>query len=404
MSLGMPDHLARATSARALSSAAHWAGLTALCLALANIVIAAVWSGNARDYLTVLAVVPMFALILVLTRRRTLAMTIAYLAVGAVGTYFYAFTLLVHTPSYHDTSLFVFALPVVAMALVGGAGSGALVGIIWCSLGFFLAETMVWAAASTADRGYAPNVISLCAYLLAVSILLIEALSRRGRRAPQSSIYRAVRVAQLLRIRKELGIQSAAELHDTTISELIAIANSEPGPLRPALRARIEADLASTGRDRADELRRAGASVADLPWIGSELHQAIDIARDEGLTVEVSGDKEALGRVTEERRHAIGLAVRQCLLNVLRHSGSSAAEVAVSASEDQLTVLVVDSGHGFVESESQRDRLGLRHSVRDRLERVGGQVTIWSSPEVGTTVMLAVPCELLDVDDEELAS
>jgi signal transduction histidine kinase len=404
MTLGLPDHVARAASATALSAAAHAAGLCALCLAVANVVIAATSVADPTYFLSFLAIVPMGVLIVVLTRRRTTATTIAYLVAGSLGTYFYSATLLGQTPSYHDTSLFVFALPVVAMSLVGGAGSGALVGVLWCSLGFGLAETMVWAAAAAAGRTYTPNAISLCAYLFAVAVLLFEALSRRGRRRPQSAIYRAAKATQLFRVRQELAVASAAELHDTTLSELIAISNSTPGPLRPALRTRIEADLTALGRDRAEELLRSGAPDSNIDWLESELHTAIDIVREEGLTVEVSGDLRALERVSEERRRALALAVRQCLMNVLRHSGASSAEVAVSASGGELTVLVVDSGHGFIESATQPDRLGLRHSVRDRIERVGGDVTVWSSPEVGTTIMLVVPCAEVGAGDEEFAS
>jgi signal transduction histidine kinase len=151
-------------------------------------------------------------------------------------------------------------------------------------------------------------------------------------------------------------------------------------------------------------LLRSGAPDSNIDWLESELHTAIDIVREEGLTVEVSGDLRALERVSEERRRALALAVRQCLMNVLRHSGASSAEVAVSASGGELTVLVVDSGHGFIESATQPDRLGLRHSVRDRIERVGGDVTVWSSPEVGTTIMLVVPCAEVGAGDEEFAS
>jgi signal transduction histidine kinase len=90
--------------------------------------------------------------------------------------------------------------------------------------------------------------------------------------------------------------------------------------------------------------------------------------------------------------------VRQCLVNVLRHSGSAVAEIAISASESSVSVLVVDSGRGFTTSTATADRLGLRNSVHDRIERVGGSVTIWSSPDIGTTVMMLVPASRAEAD------
>jgi signal transduction histidine kinase len=131
--------------------------------------------------------------------------------------------------------------------------------------------------------------------------------------------------------------------------------------------------------------------VTSDAWFDSELHNAIELARDEGLSVDISGDRDALALLSPERRRAIGLAARQCLVNVLRHSGSATAEVAVSSSSDAVSVMVVDSGRGFVPSSTASDRLGLRQSVHDRIERVGGTVTVYSSPDVGTTVMMSVP-------------
>ncbi|MDQ1580828.1 MAG: hypothetical protein QOD05_1603, partial [Microbacteriaceae bacterium] len=87
--------------------------------------------------------------------------------------------------------------------------------------------------------------------------------------------------------------------------------------------------------------------------------------------------------------------------NVLRHSGSPAADVAIAASESEVSVLVADSGRGYVQSDDHADRLGLRNSVHDRIARVGGRVTIWSAPDVGTSVMLLVPT--MDGRDVEVA-
>ena len=400
MSLGLPSHLARATNSKALAAASHSGGLVCLAAALANVIISGLTHQNDGYWLTLVALLPMAALLYLLSRNRTLALTVAYLAIGAACTYLYTVTLLSLTPSYLDTNLFVIALLVVAMTLVGGVGSGALIAVLWASLGFALAEAAVCLAAITAGREFKPDAISLGAYLLMIAVLIFDGAVRSGRGIPQSTIHRAIREDQAMHIRHELALESAAELHDNTISELVTIANSTPGPLRPALRERMEADLHQLGRDRATDPPANGAEGLSDVWLESELFAAVELVRDEGLTVEVSGKTAALGRLSEERRRALGLAVRQCLMNVLRHSGSAAADVAISASTREISVLVVDSGRGFVESETSVDRLGLRHSVHERIERVGGSVTIWSSPDVGTTVMLVVPCDSISAAEE----
>ena len=83
--------------------------------------------------------------------------------------------------------------------------------------------------------------------------------------------------------------------------------------------------------------------------------------------------------------------MKQCLVNVLKHSGTTHAEVAVYASESELSVMVVDNGSGFTEAATGNDRLGLRTSVRKRIEAVDGSVNVWSTPGRGTSIMIRVP-------------
>lgn len=325
-----------------------------------------------------------------------MALTVAYLLVGTVCTYFYVVALLLGTAAYSDTNLFVIALPVIAMTLVGGTGTGAPAGILWASLGFALAETAVILGAATTSRAYVPDAVSLGAYLLLVGVLTYDGLTRGARSRAQTALHRAVRDTRLVDLRRELAAASAADLHDTVLSELLALAGSRPGPLDDRLARRIEADLVALPAGLPGVPPVAAGSRSDRPatadpWYDSELHHAIEAARDEGLAVDISGDRASYARLEEDARRALGLAVRQCLVNVLRHSGSASAEVALSAGGGSISVMVVDGGSGFPASAPAADRLGLRQSVQDRIARVGGSVDIYSSADIGTTVIMTIP-------------
>ena len=112
--------------------------------------------------------------------------------------------------------------------------------------------------------------------------------------------------------------------------------------------------------------------------------------------------KAAVARLDRESSAALGLAVKQCLVNVLKHSGTTQAEVAVYGSDADVSVMVVDTGKGFTEAETGVDRLGLRNSVRRRIEAVEGTVQVWSTPGRGTSIMIRVPVETdVEVDDGE---
>ncbi|MFP3464320.1 sensor histidine kinase [Leifsonia sp. SIMBA_070] len=395
MSLGLPSHLARPANSRALATAARWAGLVCLAAAVVNVLSSTLQYDNPTSWVTLLVLVPMVALLLLLARGRTAVLTIAYLLVGTVCTYFYVVALLTGTPTYRDTNLFVIALPVVAMTLVGGTGTGAMAGILWATLGFALAEAAVILGAMTAHRTYVPDAISLGAYLLLVGVLAFDGLTRGTRSRAQTALHRAVRDARLIDLRREILAAATADLHDTVLSELIAVAGSRPGPMDERLTRRIEADLHGLGQ-QVPGAGPAGPGDESLPteadpWYDSELHRAIEAARDEGLTVDISGDRGSFVGLDTEVRRAVGLAVRQCLVNVVRHSGSPTAEVALSEGADSLSVMVVDGGSGFPASGPAADRLGLRQSVQDRIARVGGSVDIYSTADVGTTVILTVP-------------
>lgn len=397
MSLGLPSHLSRAANSKALATAARWAALVCLGMAVVNVVLSTIGGATGgSSWFSSLVLVPMILLLVLLSRGRTAALTIAYLLVGTACTFLYVYTLFVSTPTYQDTTLFVFALPVVAMTLVGGTGTGALAGILWATLGFALAEAAVLLGATAAGREYRPDAVSLGAYLLLVGVLAFDGLTRGSRSRTQSAIHRAVRDTRLVDLRRELLAESAAGLHDTVLSELAAVAATEPGELPRRLMQRIESDLLALGAavlpaDSAPPSATSSASVEDDPWYDSELHRAVEDARDEGLAVEVSGEREAIARLADDSRRAVGLAVRQCLVNVLRHAGAATAEVAVSSGDGSVSVMVVDGGRGFAMASTHPDRLGLRQSVHERISRVGGTVTVYSSEDVGTTVIMTLP-------------
>jgi signal transduction histidine kinase len=105
----------------------------------------------------------------------------------------------------------------------------------------------------------------------------------------------------------------------------------------------------------------------------------------------MTGDLAVLGVLGPLRAEALDDAVAQCLINVARHAGVLEAELAVGLAGGEVTVAVMDSGVGFDESEVPEDRIGLRTSIRARIEQEGGSVRLWSTKGIGTTIVLTVP-------------
>ena len=93
--------------------------------------------------------------------------------------------------------------------------------------------------------------------------------------------------------------------------------------------------------------------------------------------------------VSGEVRHHLFLAVKETLNNAIRHAGATEIAFGVRVSENRMQISINDNGAGF----EPRDRLagdGLTN-LRSRLENLGGQCEINSSPGAGTTVVLQLP-------------
>jgi signal transduction histidine kinase len=82
-------------------------------------------------------------------------------------------------------------------------------------------------------------------------------------------------------------------------------------------------------------------------------------------------------------------ATAQALANSLQHAGAGANRlVRVKASNSELKIIIRDDGKGFRVSRIPKTRLGVRLSIIERVERVGGRVFIDTSPGAGTTIIL----------------
>ena len=84
-------------------------------------------------------------------------------------------------------------------------------------------------------------------------------------------------------------------------------------------------------------------------------------------------------------------AVREALLNVERHAGVDTAVLTVHGRGGRTVVLVADEGVGFLPEQVARSRRGIRGSVVERMDAVGGSAVVTSHPGAGTTVRLVWP-------------
>ena len=392
MSIGLPAHLRPQGVGRAFSAGAHVSALACIAAALAMVAVEQAENPEAVLWPALLALVPMTVMRVLLDRQRTLFYSVAYIIIGSASIYWFALTVMSEFEPVAATDAFVLALPRIALMLVGGPGLGFISAIVWSTIGLLAAGLSIAGAAVQSGVTVRLDGTTLMCYGLVVGTLLMLRYGQRWVQAVQPSLHRAARDEELASVRYGIEVKAAAMMHDTVLGHLAAIASAPPGPLSRELQSQIERDLeVLIGEEWLAESSTTVAVRARTDWQQSPLFASIQEARTLGLEIEVTGDISASSRLRPDRAKALGLAVKQCLVNVLRHSGTRNAEVVVFGSETEVSVMVIDGGRGFSETDTGADRLGLRNSVRRRIELAGGSVTVWSTLGRGTSVMIRVP-------------
>ncbi len=142
-------------------------------------------------------------------------------------------------------------------------------------------------------------------------------------------------------------------------------------------------------------LDAAGLTSA-LRWYADGFSERSKIRVDVDISDEI-------GRLSDEMEIAIFRMVQECLTNIHRHSGSSAAAIRVRKREDRVVVEVQDDGKGIsLEKQlalksSGRTGVGFR-GMRERMGQLGGTLDIRSGRS-GTAVTAILPIQ--DAKPEE---
>jgi two-component system, NarL family, sensor histidine kinase UhpB len=103
-------------------------------------------------------------------------------------------------------------------------------------------------------------------------------------------------------------------------------------------------------------------------------------------TLAVDGDFFDLG---DDEQLVVYRVAQEALANAARHSGARHVTVALRRDAAGVELTVADDGTGFAFADSERG-LGIG-GMRERALLVGGELTIESRPDAGTTVRLTIP-------------
>lgn len=125
--------------------------------------------------------------------------------------------------------------------------------------------------------------------------------------------------------------------------------------------------------------------AAALEWLAEQ------VADKHGLVVEFSEEGEALD-LDQDRQANVFRACQELLINAVKHAGARRVGMRLARRRRRVEVEVRDDGKGFDPAAGQNHGFGL-FSLRERLEAMGGKLTVESRPGQGSSVTLSLPAE-----------
>ncbi|MEO8026015.1 MAG: sensor histidine kinase [Bryobacteraceae bacterium] len=182
------------------------------------------------------------------------------------------------------------------------------------------------------------------------------------------------------------------ELHDE-VGQLLTALRVQVGQIESSAESRKHVELAAELADRSlrsvrEMARGLRPSMLDdlglvpaVKWLGR------DVSKNTDLDVEVEAEGEFLD-LDESRRTCIYRVVQEALTNCVKHARSPSARVLLHESPHELVLTVQDKGVGFKPGPSRG--VGLL-GMRERVEELGGEFAVVSSPGVGTLIRANLP-------------
>lgn len=222
-------------------------------------------------------------------------------------------------------------------------------------------------------------------------------------------LFRVRQLAQQLTSRFEERLRErtriAQELHDTLLQGFISAsmqldvaAEQLPAdsPVKPQLSHILDMmhEGIEGGRNAVNGLRLPDSGAHDLAQafsrVGQEFAYQSKTGKDVNFRVVIDGPRRPLHPIFRDEAYRIG---REALVNAFRHSSAETIEVTLSYAEKRFRTVIRDDGCGIdptVLGSGRQGHWGLQ-GMRERTEKIGARLRLWSRAGEGTEVELSVP-------------
>jgi signal transduction histidine kinase len=206
----------------------------------------------------------------------------------------------------------------------------------------------------------------------------------------------------------------AQELHDTLLQGFLSASMQvhvavdrlpEDPQIKPILTRALQlmGQVIEEGRNAVRGLRASESASLDLEHAFSLIQQEIVPPEQASTPLEfrviVDGEQRPLHPLLRDEVYRIG---REALINAFRHARAKKIEIELNYSSRHLRMLVRDDGSGI---DPQILRSGLDghwglSGMRERADRIGARLHVWSSAAAGTEIELSVPSHVAFQDQQ----
>jgi signal transduction histidine kinase len=200
----------------------------------------------------------------------------------------------------------------------------------------------------------------------------------------QASRARIVVTADQTRRQFERDLHDGAQQRLVTLSLQLRAAQAKPP--QPGELVQWLDQMAAAADGVLDELREIAHGLHPAALAAGGLRPALTaLARRSAVPVRLH--IQVAGRLPDPVEIATYYMVSEALTNTAKHAAASAADVHVSAADGVLRVCVRDDGRGGADFAGSSGLVG----IKDRVEALGGRISLHSPPGNGTTVEITLP-------------
>lgn len=191
----------------------------------------------------------------------------------------------------------------------------------------------------------------------------------------------------------------ARDLHDTVSQQLFAM-HMSASALPSLLKHHHEQgkvvleQLITMSQTAQKQMRALIAQLRPVELENRSLEEALDAwfpdyCRQNGL--KGIKDQEFIGEISEAIEHQMFLIIQEAMANIVKHSGASLVSLSLREEPRQILFSVSDNGKGFRPEEAGRQGSYGLMTMKERAEKLGGNVDIIAHPGAGTTIRVHIP-------------